>query len=229
MGAEALLRWHDGKKQIPPDQFIPVAEESGLIIQIGEWVIERAILHILEWRKRFGDIPPVAINLSPRQFWRSSVSDFILEKLALAGLPTSALEAEITESVLLEAVDSSVEQLLHLRESGVAISLDDFGTGYSSLSYLQRLPIGTLKIDKSFINNLILDDGSVGSEPMVRAIIAMAKSLSLLVVAEGVETVQQSHLLEKLDCDVIQGYLISKALPAFEFADKFLVDRSNQG
>lgn len=228
MGAEALLRWHDGKKQIPPDQFIPVAEESGLIIQIGEWVIDRAILHILEWRERFGDIPRVAINLSPRQFWRSSVSDLILGKLALAGLPTSALEAEITESILLEADDSSVDQLRHLRDAGVSISLDDFGTGYSSLSYLQRLPISTLKIDKSFINNLVLDDGSVGSEPMVRAIIAMAKSLSLRVVAEGVKTTQQRQLLEKLGCEAIQGYLISKALPAFEFADKFLVDRRKQ-
>ena len=229
VGAEALLRWHDGKKQIPPDLFIPVAEESGLIIQIGEWVIDRAILHILEWQERYGDIPPVAINLSPRQFWRSSVADLFLEKLALAGLPPHALEAEITESVLLEADKSSVDQLLHLRDSGIAISLDDFGTGYSSLSYLQRLPISTLKIDKSFVNNLILDDGAVGSEPMVRAIIAMAKSLSLLVVAEGVETITQRQLLEKLGCDVIQGYLISKALPAVEFADKFLVDRSNRG
>ncbi len=228
-GAEALLRWHDGTKYIPPDHFIPVAEDSGLIIQIGEWVIEKAIAQIGEWRSRNLDVPPIAINLSPRQFWRSSVSDLILERLQLAGLPASALKAEVTESVLLDAENISVEELQHLHAAGVMIALDDFGTGYSSLSYLQRLPISTLKIDKSFINNLILDDGSVGSEPMVKAIIAMAKSLSLEVVAEGVETQIQRRELEKLGCDVIQGYLISRALPATEFAEKFLAKPDYQG
>lgn len=221
-GAEALLRWHDGERYIPPDHFIPVAEDSGLIIQIGEWVIEQAIAQITDWRAKGLNVPPVAINLSPRQFWRSSVSDFILEKLQLAGLPTSALKAEVTESVLLDAENISIEELRHLHTAGVMIALDDFGTGYSSLSYLQRLPIGTLKIDKSFINNLILDDGAPGSEPMVKAIIAMAKSLSLEVIAEGVETQGQYRELEKLGCDVIQGYLISRPLPAAEFAEKFL-------
>lgn len=226
IGAEALIRWHDGEAQIPPDHFIPVAEECGLIIPIGEWVIERAIAQIAEWHHRFGEIPPIAINLSPRQFWRPSVSRFILGKLEQAGLPCSALEVEVTESVLLDADGGSIEELLQLRNAGIAIALDDFGTGYSSLSYLQRLPIGTLKIDRSFINNLILDDGSIGSEPLVRAIIAMAKSLSFRVIAEGVETLPQQRHLQALECDVIQGYLISRPLPAHEFAEKFLVDRS---
>lgn len=224
-GAEALLRWHDGERYIPPDHFIPVAEDSGLIIQIGEWVIEQAIAQVIAWRARGLHVPPVAINLSPRQFWRSSVSDFMLEKMELAGLPTSAFKAEVTESVLLDAENISIEELQHLHAAGVMIALDDFGTGYSSLSYLQRLPIGTLKIDKSFINNLVLDDGTPGSEPMVRAIIAMAKSLSLEVVAEGVETQLQHRELEKLGCDVIQGYLISRPLPANEFAEKFLTGK----
>jgi diguanylate cyclase (GGDEF)-like protein/PAS domain S-box-containing protein len=228
-GAEALLRWNDGEKFIPPDHFIPVAEDSGLIIQIGEWVVERTIDQILEWRAMNLVVPSIAINLSPRQFWHSSISTFILDKLRQAGLPTSAIKAEVTESVLLDAEDASIQELQHLHAAGVMIALDDFGTGYSSLSYLQRLPIGTLKIDKSFINNLILDDRSPGSEPMVRAILAMAKSLALEVVAEGVETQPQRKELEKLGCDVIQGYLLSRALPAGEFAERFLSRSSVQG
>jgi len=228
VGAEALLRWHDGNSHIPPDHFIPVAEECGLIIPIGDWVIERAIAQIATWRQTFGDIPPIAINLSPRQFWRPALSSLILEKLHNAGLPNKVLEVEVTESVLLDAEGSSIDELLKLRAAGVPVALDDFGTGYSSLSYLQRLPISTLKIDRSFINDLVLDDGSTGSEPMVKAIIAMAKSLSFQVVAEGVETLAQHHRLQTLGCDVIQGYLISRPLPAAEFATKFLVDRAPQ-
>ncbi|MDP3637372.1 MAG: EAL domain-containing protein, partial [Azonexus sp.] len=226
VGAEALLRWHDGEKQIPPDHFIPVAEECGLIVPIGDWVIEQAIRQILAWRKDFGEIPPIAINLSPRQFWRPALSSLILERLHTAGLPNDALEVEVTESVLLDPEGSSIDELLKLRAAGIPIALDDFGTGYSSLSYLQRLPISTLKIDRSFINELVLDDGSAGSEPMVKAILAMAKSLSFRVVAEGVETAAQLQHLQTLGCDVIQGYLISRPLPAAEFARKFLVDRN---
>jgi len=228
-GAEALLRWHDGQSQIPPDHFIPVAEECGLIIPIGEWVIERAIEQIAEWRRAYGEIPPIAINLSPRQFWRPSVCRCILDKLAEHALPASALEVEVTESVLLDAEGGSIEELNRLQTAGIAIALDDFGTGYSSLSYLQRLPIGTLKIDRSFINNLIHDDGSTGSEPLVRAIIAMAKSLSFRVIAEGVETVAQHRHLEQLDCDVIQGYLVSRPLPAADFARQFFGQPGAQG
>lgn len=225
VGAEALLRWHDGKTQIPPDQFIPVAEECGLILPIGDWVIEQAICQIIEWRKTYGDIPPIAINLSPRQFWRPALSQLILEKLQTSGLPNTALEVEVTESVLLDAEGSSIDELLKLRAAGISIALDDFGTGYSSLSYLQRLPISTLKIDRSFINNLVPDDDSSSSEPLVKAIIAMAKSLSFLVIAEGVETEVQHQHLRSMGCDIIQGYLVSPPLPAKQFADKFLVDR----
>jgi len=228
LGAEALLRWHDGEKQIPPDQFIPVAEECGLILPIGDWVIKQAIAQIADWRKVFGEIPPIAINLSPRQFWRPALAQMILDQLQSASLPTSALEVEVTESVLLDAEASSIDELLKLRTAGILIALDDFGTGYSSLSYLQRLPISTLKIDRSFINDLVLDDGSAGSEPLVKAIIAMAKSLSFRVIAEGVETDAQRQHLQTLGCDVIQGYLFSRPLPANEFAAKFLVDRTPQ-
>ena len=228
-GAEALLRWQHNGQNIPPDQFIPVAEDTGLIIPIGDWVIDRAIAQILEWRHLYGDIPPIAINLSPRQFWRPALSHQVLDKLRAAGLPASALEVEVTESVLLHAEAGSLDELENFRESGVRIALDDFGTGYSSLSYLRRLPISILKIDRSFIIDLTSAKESETSQALVRAIIAMAHSLSLKVIAEGVETPEQLACLQALDCDVIQGYLISRPLPPADFSAKFLVDRNTLG
>ncbi|RKT60501.1 PAS domain S-box-containing protein/diguanylate cyclase (GGDEF)-like protein [Azonexus fungiphilus] len=225
VGAEALLRWQDGETMIPPDQFIPVAEECGLIVPIGEWVIARAVSQIAEWRHRYPQVPPIAINLSPRQFWRPSLAQGMLDALAAADLPTSALEVEITESVVLDPEGDGIEQLNRLRAAGIGIALDDFGTGYSSLSYLQRLPISVLKIDRSFIRPLAADRSDGDSEPLVRAIIAMAHSLSLQVVAEGVETPQQLQTLQALNCDILQGYLLSRPLPPGQFAEKFLVDR----
>lgn len=225
-GAEALLRWrHDGQ-YIPPDQFIPVAEDSGLIISIGDWVVDHAIAHIVEWRQHYGDIPPIAINLSPRQFWRAALSRQILDKLQAAALPTSALEVEVTESVLLHTETGSLDELENFRASGVGIALDDFGTGYSSLSYLRRLPISILKIDRSFIIDLTSPEESQRSLALVRAIITMAHNLSLSVVAEGVETLEQLAALRELECDTIQGYLISRPLPAADFSAKFFVDRN---
>lgn len=224
-GAEALLRWrHDGQ-YISPEQFIPVAEDTGLIISIGDWVVDRAIAHIVEWRQQYGDIPPIAINLSPRQFWRPALSRQILDKLQAAALPTSALEVEVTESVLLHTETGSLDELENFRTSGVGIALDDFGTGYSSLSYLRRLPISILKIDRSFIIDLTSPEESQRSQALVRAIITMAHNLSLSVVAEGVETLEQLAALRELECDIIQGYLISRPLPAADFSAKFLVDR----
>lgn len=225
-GAEALLRWQHEGRFIPPDQFIPVAEDTGLIISIGDWVVDRAIALIVEWRQQYGEIPPIAINLSPRQFWRPALSRNILDKLSAANLPPSALEVEVTESVLLHTDSGSLDELEIFRESGVGIALDDFGTGYSSLSYLRRLPINTLKIDRSFIIDLTSPEESLRSQALVRAIIAMAHSLSLKVIAEGVETLEQLNCLRTLDCDIIQGYLISRPIPATEFAAKFLVDRN---
>jgi EAL domain-containing protein (putative c-di-GMP-specific phosphodiesterase class I) len=152
-----------------------------------------------------------------------------LDKLRAAGLPTSALEVEVTESVLLHAEAGSLEELANFRESGVHIALDDFGTGYSSLSYLRRLPINILKIDRSFIIDLTSPKESATSQALVSAIIAMAHSLSLKVIAEGVETPEQLSCLQELKCDVIQGYLISRPLPPAEFSAKFLVDRKTLG
>jgi diguanylate cyclase (GGDEF)-like protein/PAS domain S-box-containing protein len=226
VGAESLLRWHDGEKQIPPDRFIPVAEESGLILPIGEWVIDRAIAQIAQWRTQYADLIPITINLSPRQFWRPSVSRYIIDGLQAAGLPSSALEVEVTESVLLDADSGCIDELMRLRDAGIRIALDDFGTGYSSLSYLHRLPISTLKIDRSFISALPLEGSTGGSEPLVRAIVAMAQSLSLEVVAEGVETEAQYEFLKSLGCETVQGYLTGRPVNASEFSAKYLADRS---
>ena len=224
-GVEALLRWHHDGRFVPPDQFIPVAEDTGQIIAIGDWVSDRAIAQLVEWRQTYGEIPPLAINLSPRQFWRPALARQILDKLRAAGLPPSALEVEVTESVLLQAESGSLEELKEFRDAGIGIALDDFGTGYSSLSYLRRLPISILKIDRSFIIDLTSPDASQRSQAMVRAIIVMAHSLALKIIAEGVETPEQLECLRAMGCDIIQGYLISKPVPAGEFAAKFLVDR----
>ena len=218
VGAEALLRWHTDGRSIPPDQFIPVAEETGLIIPIGEWVIETAVAQAAEWRRQFSQAPRLAINLSPRQFAGRQLARCVLANLTRWQLPTEAIELEITESILLNPEGDSIDELQDLHAKGLRLSLDDFGTGYSSLSYLQRLPIDVLKIDRSFITPL----GNDQANAIVRAIIAMAHSLDLLVVAEGVETDRQLSILRMLGCDIAQGYLYSKPLPAEAFIERML-------
>lgn len=210
VGAEALLRWQTNGQFIPPAQFIPVAETSGLIIPIGEWVIATAIAQAATWRQQFSQPPRIAINLSPRQFTGHKLARYVLDNLAHWQLPTDAIELEITESILLSPEGDSIDELRSLHAQGLRLSLDDFGTGYSSLSYLQRLPIDILKIDRSFITPLGNDQASA----IVRAILAMAHSLDLTVVAEGVETKQQLSILQLLRCDIAQGYYYSKPLSA---------------
>ncbi len=218
VGAEALLRWHVDGGFIPPDQFIPVAEETGLIIPIGEWIIETALAQAAAWRRQCPQAPRLAINLSPRQFAGRHLARCVLDNLARWQLPTEAIELEITESILLNPEGDSIDELRSLHAQGLRLSLDDFGTGYSSLSYLQRLPIDVLKIDRSFITPL----GSDQANAIVRAIVAMAHSLELSVVAEGVETEQQLAILRTLGCDIGQGYLYSKPLPAHVFSERML-------
>lgn len=230
-GAEALLRWHHEGRMIPPDQFIPVAEDTGLILEIGDWLTAQCLDHISQWQRQGVSVPPIAINLSPRQFWRRQPAQEILSRLTASGLPTSALQVEVTESLMLHADSGATDELQRLREAGLVIALDDFGTGYSSLSYLQRLPIGVLKIDRAFIKDLGNEEPSntpgdqlqQRSSALVSAIIAMAHSLSLEVVAEGVETEAQLATLRKLDCDIAQGYLHSRPLPADKFFSDFLL------
>ena len=214
-GAEALLRWqHPEHHQISPAQFIPIAEETGLIIPIGEWVIDAACRQIREWLDQ--GLPPVriAVNLSARQF-SASLPKTVLGVIARHGIPSDSLELEITESMLMHNADSVVAMMREFGEAGILMALDDFGTGYSSLSYLKRFPIDNLKIDQSFVRGIPADQDDCA---IARAIISMAKNLRLSVIAEGVETAAQLEFLREAGCDEIQGYYFSRPIPADEFA-----------
>ncbi|TCS44084.1 putative bifunctional diguanylate cyclase/phosphodiesterase [Reinekea marinisedimentorum] len=210
---EALVRWmHPQKGVIDPEEFIPLAEETGLISAIGEQVLNKACMEAATWRERgFGDIS-VSVNLSSHQIRRDDLYEVVQNALITSSLPAEYLELELTESMLMEDISHAQDFLNQLRSLGVRLALDDFGTGYSSLSYLKRLPIDTLKIDRSFVNEA--RDGE--TSPIVEAIMAMSESLRLSVVAEGVETKEQLEYLKGLGCDYAQGFIISRALPSSE-------------
>ena len=219
--AEALLRWnHPTRGQIPPDEFIPVAEELGLIDAIGTWVFERAIATIKHWhglRPPHGDEPcplQITVNTSPRQFLRGRSLDVLMLRLEGAGLPGSCIAIEITEGLLLDEQPAVIAQLARLSAAGIQVSIDDFGTGYSAMAYLKRLDIDTLKIDRSFVRDLTTDPGDLA---ITEAIIAMAHKLDIKVVAEGVETLAQQERLSAAGCDYSQGFLFSRPLPAAAF------------
>lgn len=207
-GFEALLRWHHpARGMVPPDEFIPLAEETGLIVQIGDWILRQACMEAAHW-------PPaikVAVNLSPIQFKSRGLLDSVLGALTAGGLSPERLELEITETVVLEVGDTTAATLHRLRNLGVRIALDDFGTGYSSLSYLRSFPFDKIKIDRSFIRNL-----SSGGEAaaIVRTVTRLAKDLGMSTTAEGVETKEDLDFLREIGCTEIQGYLISPAVPA---------------
>ena len=205
---EALVRWqHPTMGLLPPSEFIPLAEESGLISAIGELVLERSCRQARQWSLRgLGDVR-VSVNLSAHQFRKGNLADVIDRVLELTELPAHLLELELTESLIMEDLDQNIALLERLRERGVGLSLDDFGTGYSSLNYLKRFPVDTLKIDRTFITDL---DHSPDDAAITKAIIEMAHSLKMNVVAEGVETNEHLEILRELGCDSIQGYLISK-------------------
>ena len=217
-GLEALLRWRTADGQsISPTEFIPIAEETGAILAIGEWVLRAAIAQILIWQQQ--GLPPlrIAVNVSARQIAaRRDFVGMLRDLLAETGIDPSRLDLEITESSLLTDADDAVAMLAEVRALGVGLSLDDFGTGYSSLSYLRRLPIDTLKIDRSFIQGAADNPADVA---LVGSIVAMAKVLGLRVVVEGVETQKQRRFLEQLGCDEIQGFLVSPAVPAAMIPD----------
>ena len=216
-GLEALLRWNHPKRgPIPPADFIPVAEASDLIIKLGEFVLRRACAQIAAWQNEGIDPPPIAINLSAAQFLQQDVSAMIVRALNEAGVPSHLLELEVTESILLANSQSVQHTLKTVREMGIAIALDDFGTGYSSLSYLGKFPIDKIKIDKAFVQAICQGDQS--DFAIVRAIIAMAHSLGIDVVAEGVETEAQFKELKDMGCDELQGFYLSKAEPADNLA-----------
>jgi EAL domain-containing protein (putative c-di-GMP-specific phosphodiesterase class I) len=222
-GTEALLRWqHPLRGLISPMDFIPLAEETGLIVPIGEWVLATACARNKAWQDQGLGKLSVAVNLSARQF----VDPLLLPKLTriirASGLEPSSLELEITESMVMAQGDYAVLALEQLKSIGVQIAIDDFGTGYSSLAYLKRFPIDTLKIDRSFIRDI---PANSGDKKITRAIIAMAHSLKLKVVVEGVETAEQLKFLRSQRCDAVQGYFLYRPLPEAEVADILEVNR----
>ncbi|MCB6182455.1 EAL domain-containing protein [Leeia sp. TBRC 13508] len=216
VGMEALIRWrHPELGLVSPLRFIPIAEETGLIVPIGEWVLREACRQTKVWEDAGLKVVPVAVNLSARQFLKGSLVETVASALAESRLDPELLQLEITESLLMYEVEDTIQLLSRLNELGVSLAIDDFGTGYSSLSYLKRFPIDHLKIDRSFVRDVINDpdDASITS-----AIIAMAHNLKLKVVAEGVETEQQASFLKELGCEFAQGFLYSKPLPSAEMA-----------
>lgn len=217
IGAEALIRWqHPEKGVIPPDKFIPLAERSGLIIPLGEWVLDEACRQAQHWREtRLLPCMSIAVNLSALQFKRGNIVETVARALASSGLPADLLELELTESILLHDMDVVMKTLRGLKAIGVKLSIDDFGTGYSSLSYLKRLAVDKLKIDKSFVHDMVSDSGNAA---IVRAIIQLGHILQLTIIAEGVEHGDQLALLGSYGCEQFQGYLFSRPLPADEFA-----------
>ena len=215
---EALLRWqHPVRGMVLPGDFIPLAEERGLIVPIGRWVIHSACRQMREWRNAGREVLPVAVNLSARQFASDSLLDDIFDALVQHGLSPNDLEIELTESVLMADPERASHVLQRLHTMGVSIAIDDFGTGYSSLSYLKRFPARTVKIDRSFINGLP-DDAE--DSAITQAVIAMAHSLGLGVVAEGVETEAQLKMLRELGCDEAQGFLLGRPMPADALAEQ---------
>jgi EAL domain-containing protein (putative c-di-GMP-specific phosphodiesterase class I) len=213
---EALVRWsHPRRGLLAPDKFIDVAEDSGLIVPIGEWVLERACRQLREWQGRLGRGFRLSLNLSVGQLADGDRLYRAVEgAVRSAGVDPGTLELELTESILMQNLGEKAVLLDRLGALGIGISIDDFGTGYSSLSYLKRLPVDAIKIDSSFVRDIGLD---ANDEAIVRAIIAMAHSLKLSVIAEGVETEAQLRRLRDLGCDEYQGFFASPALPPAEF------------
>ena len=216
LGLEALVRWqHPTRGLVPPGEFIPLAEERGLIVAIGHWVLEATCRQIRDWRAAGLQAPPVAVNLSARQFADDDLIENIEQTMKRYGVTPADLGVELTESVLMADPERANEVLGRLRAMGVGIAIDDFGTGYSSLSYLKRFPAETVKIDRSFIRGLPSDSDDAA---ITQAVIAMAHTLGLNVVAEGVETAEQLRTLRDLGCDEAQGYLLGRPIPAAETA-----------
>ena len=215
VGAEVLLRWqHPEMGLIPPYAFIPLAEETGLIVQIGEWVLRHTCLQQQQWRNNGEPILRLSVNLSSRQFQQDDLIKTVVQILDETHIDATLLELELTESLLMQDIETATKTLHQFKDMGIQLAIDDFGTGYSSLSYLKRFPIDTLKIDQSFVRDIPKDKDDIS---ITKAIIALAHSLRLKVIAEGVETESQQALLKSIECDEIQGYLIGHPLPVDEF------------
>jgi predicted signal transduction protein with EAL and GGDEF domain len=220
-GFEALLRWqHPLLGMIPPSDFIPIAEETGLINDIGEWVLNKSCSEAANWP----DNIKIAVNVSPVQFNRNNLVEIVNDVLTKTGLPPGRLELEITESVLLHNEESTLKTLKKLHDMGVRISMDDFGTGYSSLSYLRSFPFDKIKIDASFVKDISWEDDDIG---IVHAVVGLAERLGVTTTAEGVETEEQMEVLRAEGCTEAQGYFISRPLPSRDLLH-FIANRSNK-
>lgn len=223
-GAEVLLRWnHPTLGMVSPAQFIPLAEESGLILPLGQWVLEGACQLLAAWQHqpRLQRLT-LAVNVSPLQFAQENFVEQIMNAVQRYGINMRSLKIELTEGAMLNDVEDVVSKMKKIKSLGIGISLDDFGTGYSSLQYLQKLPLDQIKIDQSFVKNL---DPGAGNTVIVRTIIGMAQSLGLQVIAEGVETQEQKNFLEKNNCHNYQGFLFGRPLAVDQF-ENFINGRS---
>ncbi len=210
VGFEALIRWeHPTRGLVFPDEFIYIAEETGLIIPIGKWVLYTACSQLKQWSEEYPDIT-MAVNLSARQFKDRDIVKQIYDVIEETGIDPSRLELEITETIALDDIEYTITIIQELRKLGVSFSLDDFGTGYSSMSYLKRLPVSNLKIDRSFLNTVMEDKSD---QKIIQAIITLARNLDLFVIAEGVENSEQEVFLKEANCNKAQGYLYSKPVP----------------
>jgi diguanylate cyclase (GGDEF)-like protein len=220
IGVEALVRWNDPERGlVHPASFIPLAEESRLILPLGDWVLRAACTQMRAWRDAGLELPAVAVNLSLRQFQQYDIVGSVRTALAETGLPANALELEITESTAMQNSDATIDVLRALRNLGVSIAIDDFGTGYSSLSYLKRFPITAVKIDRSFVRDVATSEGDAA---IVAAVVGIARSLKIRVIAEGVETEEQLTFLRRRKCDAAQGYLFSRPVAAASLPDKLV-------
>ena len=216
-GVEALLRWtHPELGMVSPGQFIPLAEETGLIVPIGRWVLKEACAQNMAWQRRGLRPVSMAVNLSPRQFADEHLLHDIDEALLASGMSPVLLQLEVTESMVMRNVSRAIKVLDAIQSRGIRLAIDDFGTGYSSMSLMKQFPIDTIKIDRSFVRDLP-DDSE--DQAIAQAIISMGKALGMTVIAEGVETVEQEAFLRNHACDEMQGFLFSKPLPAREMAN----------
>jgi len=214
IGSEALIRWkHPVRGIVPPNEFIPLAEETGLILDLGDWALETACRQIALWDGRKLSAP-IAVNISARQFAQPDFVDKTLATIARTGADPKKLKLELTESMLADDIEDVIAKMTLLKSHGLSFALDDFGTGYSSLSYLKRLPLDQLKIDRAFVSDILKD---VASAAIAQTIISLGRAIGLSVIAEGVETEDQRKFLASLGVHSFQGYLFSRPLPLEEF------------
>jgi PAS domain S-box-containing protein len=226
-GAEALVRWrHPRRGLVPPAEFIPLAEETGLILELDRWVLQAACTQLAAWARSAATAHlTLAVNMSARQFRHPDFAGYVLAVLERTGADPRRLKLEVTESSLIDDVEETIAAMITLKAHGLGFSLDDFGTGYSSLAYLKRLPLDQLKIDQSFVREVLTDPNAA---TIAHAVVTLGQSLGLAVIAEGVETDAQRDFLARHNCDAFQGYLFSPPIPVDQF-DAFIASRAQSG